>query len=161
MGVSHGMCAVLCMQVRLLLVGCGIDGPCFSCGAHMSRRGGRIPCSVTFDPLAVACQEVKGEAMAVNEASVGPEERQGRCEAGVVVRWCCSAHTGNEVSPCVGGVAEGPWRSCVHFGHVEAVWFLWDCLWASGGQSTLCWKWGSLRHRVVLLWAWSGFSLPA
>ena len=64
-----------------------------------------------------ACQKVKGEAMAVNEEAnytsvfvwtVGPEERQGRCEAGVVVRWCCSAHTGNEVSPCVGSVAEGP-----------------------------------------------------
>ena len=75
---------------------------------------------VTFDPwqlLLGACQEVKGEAMAVNEAkhtsvlvwTVGPEERRGRCEAVVVVRrWCCSAHTGNDVSPCVGGVAEGP-----------------------------------------------------
>ena len=41
--------------------------------------------------------------------TVGPKERQGRCEVGVVVRrWCCSTHTGNEVSPCVGGVAEGP-----------------------------------------------------
>ena len=32
-------------------------------------------------------------------------------------RWCCSAHTGNEESSCVGGVAE---RSCVHFGVVES-----------------------------------------
>ena len=75
---------------------------------------------VTFDPwqlLLGACQEVKGEAMAVNEAkhtsvlvwTVGLEERRGRGEAVVVVRrWCCSAHTGNEVSHCVGGVAEGP-----------------------------------------------------
>ena len=48
--------------------------------------------------------------MAVNEAlytgvivqSVGPEERQQTCEVGVVVmRWYCSAHTGNEVSSCV------------------------------------------------------------
>ena len=39
--------------------------------------------------------------------TVGPEERQRRCEVGVVVRrWCCSAHTGNEVSSCVGGVVE-------------------------------------------------------
>ena len=80
--------------------------------------------------------------MAVNEAdctsmivrTIGPEERQRRCEVGVVVRrWCCSAHTGNEVSSCVGGVVE---QSCVHFGFVKAVWFLWDCLWASGGQPT-------------------------
>ena len=44
--------------------------------------------------------------MAVNEAdytsvivrTVGPEERQRRCEVGVVVRRCfCSARTGNEV----------------------------------------------------------------
>ena len=40
---------------------------------------------------------------------VRQEERQGRCEVGVVVRrWCCSAYTGNEVSSCVGGVAEQP-----------------------------------------------------
>ena len=90
----------------------------------------------------MAWQEVKDEAMAVNEAdhsvivwTVGPEERQQRCEVGVVVRrWCCSAHTGNEVSSCVSGVVE---HLCVHFGFVEVVWFMWDCLWASGGQSTL------------------------
>ena len=74
--------------------------------------------SVTFDlhlVLVGAWQEIKGEAMAVNEAEntsaivwrVGPEERQPRREVGVIVRrWCCSAHTGNEVSSCVGGVVE-------------------------------------------------------
>ena len=80
--------------------------------------------------------------MAVNEVdntgvivwTVGPGERQGRREVGVVVRrCCCSAHTGNEVSTCVGGVVKRSRWSCVHFGFVEAVWFLWDCLWASGG----------------------------
>ena len=41
--------------------------------------------------------------------TVGPEERQQKCAVGVVVRrWCCSSHTGNEVSSCVGSVAEGP-----------------------------------------------------
>ena len=52
--------------------------------------------------------------MAVNEAdytsgivrTVGLEESQQRCEVGVVVRWYCSAHTGNEVSFCVGSVVE-------------------------------------------------------
>ena len=53
--------------------------------------------------------------MAVNEAdytsvivwTVGLEERQRRCEVSIVVsRWFCSAHTGNEVSSCVGGVVE-------------------------------------------------------
>ena len=62
-----------------------------------------------------AWQEVKGEAMAVNEAAytsvivwtVGPEGRRHTREVGVVVRrWCCFAHTGNEVSSCVGSVAE-------------------------------------------------------
>ena len=81
--------------------------------------------------------------MAVNEVdytgvivwTMGSGERQRRREVGVVVRRCCySAHTGNEVSTCVGSVVK---RSCVHFGFVEAVWLLWDCLWASGGQSTL------------------------
>ena len=39
--------------------------------------------------------------------TVGPEERQRRCEVGVVVRrCCCSVHTGNEVSFCVGSVVE-------------------------------------------------------
>ena len=78
------------------------------------------PFGVTFYPRPAPrgpWQEVKGEAMAVNEAAysgvivwiVGPKERQQRCEVGVVVRrWCCSAHTGNEVSSCVGGVVERP-----------------------------------------------------
>ena len=75
--------------------------------------------------------------MAVNEAdytsvivwTVGPEERQRRCEVGVVMRrWCCSTHTGNKVSSCVGGVVE-----CVYFAFVEAAWFLWDCLLAFSG----------------------------
>ena len=73
--------------------------------------------SVTVDPwqlLLGGCRKVKGEAMSVNEADytsvfVGPEERQRGCEVGVTVRrWCCSAHTGNEVSSCLGSVAEGP-----------------------------------------------------
>ena len=67
----------------------------------------------TFDPwqsLQGVCQEVKGEATAVNEANyttvlvwtMGLEEGQRRCEVGRIVRrWCCSAHTGNEVSSCV------------------------------------------------------------
>ena len=57
---------------------------------------------------------IKGEAMAVNEAdytsvivwTLGPEDGQQRCEVGVIVWRCCSAHTGNEVSSCVGGVVE-------------------------------------------------------
>ena len=95
-------------------------GPCFTCGAHNRdvRQVGVSPSGVTSDPGQVpwwAWQEVKGEAMAVNEAdytsvivrTVGPEKRQRRYEVGVVVRrWCCSAHTGNEVSSCVGGVVE-------------------------------------------------------
>ena len=46
------------------------------------------------------------------------------------------------------------------FGLVEAVCFLWDLSfrWTSSSQSTLCWKWESLRHRMVLLWVWSGSS---
>ena len=57
--------------------------------------------------------------MAVNEVdytsvivwTVGPGKRQRRREVCVVVRrCCCSAHTGNEVSTCVGGAVK---RSCV------------------------------------------------
>ena len=36
---------------------------------------------------------------------------------------CYSAHTGNEVSSCVGGVAERPPSVCVYFGLEEAVCF--------------------------------------
>ena len=39
---------------------------------------------------------------------------------------CYSAHTGNEVSSCVGGVAERPLSVCVCFGLEEAVDFNWD-----------------------------------
>ena len=45
-----------------------------------------------------------------------------------------SAHTGNEVSSCVGGVADRPWSFCVHFALEEAVCFKWEWLWASGGH---------------------------
>ena len=110
------------MQVLLLPVGRGITGPCFICGAHSTQLGGDDrwacpPSSVTSDPCWMpwwAWQEVKGEAIAANEANyivivqtVGPEERQRRCEVGVVVRrCCCSSHTENEVTSCVGGVVE-------------------------------------------------------
>ena len=48
-----------------------------------------------------------GDYTSVIVRTVGPEERQRRCEVGVIVRrCCCSAHTGNEVSSCVGGVME-------------------------------------------------------
>jgi hypothetical protein len=47
----------------------------------------------------------------VMERTVGPDGRRW-CKVDVVAMgWCCSAHTGNEVSSCVGGVAE---RSCVN-----------------------------------------------
>ena len=69
---------------------------------------GVSPSNVTFDPTVS-----EGEAMAINESdytsvivwTVGLEDRQRRCEVSVVVwRWCCSTHTGNEVSSC-GGMA--------------------------------------------------------
>ena len=95
------------MQVFFLPVGRGIVGPCFTCGGDV-MIGGRVPCQVPR----WAWQEVKGEAMAVNKVdytgvTMGPGERQRRHEVGVVVRrCCCSAHTGNEVSTCVGGVVK-------------------------------------------------------
>ena len=72
---------------------------------------------MTFDPIhACASVGVAGDQSEVNEADyisvivrtvVGPEERQQRCEVGVVVRRCgCSTHTGNEVSSSVGSVVE-------------------------------------------------------
>ena len=84
-------------------------------------RGDRWACpefGATFAPRQVpvgAWHEVKGEAMAVNEAPyagavempVRPEGARRWLEADVVVmRMYCSAHTGNEVSSCVGGAAE-------------------------------------------------------
>ena len=99
---------------------------------------------MTFDPSQVlqwAWQEVKGEAMSVNEAgdtsgivcTVVREERLRRCEWCVVVRrWYWSTHACSEVSCCVGGEVEWSGRNCVHFG-VDAVWCVWAWLWASGG----------------------------
>ena len=83
--------------------------------------GGRVPKAVvTFKPREDALgawQEVKGEAMSVNEALyAGAIEGTVRLDgsgrwfkADVVATTCCyPAHTGNEVSSCVGGVAERP-----------------------------------------------------
>jgi hypothetical protein len=92
---------------------------------------------VTFENRQVilwAWQEVKREGMSINDAVyagvieiiIGPNGRRRWCKVDVVAMgWCCSAHTKNEVSSCAGGVAG---RSCVYFGHEEAVWFEWDCL---------------------------------
>ena len=79
-----------------------------------------------------------------------------------VKRWCCSTHVGSEVSRCVGGCGgifvhtlSVFWcsDSCV------CVFFLWDCLCTSGGQCAFDWERWSLRHRMVLVWVWSGPSL--
>ena len=61
-------------------------------------------------PVRWAWQEVKGEVNEADYTSVivpttGLEERQRRCEVGVAAK-CCSTHTGNEMSSCVGGVVE-------------------------------------------------------
>ena len=74
---------------------------------------------VTFEPRQVlrwAWQEVKGESMSVNSAVYTGVIKY--CRADGRQRWCkvdvvamgrsCSAHTGNEVSSCVGGVAARP-----------------------------------------------------
>ena len=53
----------------------------------------------------------------------------------------------NEVSSCVGCVAERPWSVCVCFGLEEAVCFNWDWLWASGGHPVASWH---LIRMVVL-----------
>ena len=126
MGAFLALCAVSAcalMQVLLLLIGHGFTGQCLDIGAWdlASAIGGRVPDTVvTFEPREEALgawQEVKGEAMSVNEALyAGAIEGTVRLdgswqwfEADVVAMTCCyPAHTGNEVSPCVGGVAEQP-----------------------------------------------------
>ena len=73
-----------------------------------------------------AWQEVKGEAVSVNEAvfrcwnllEAGPRgRRRGRRVSVVVWRMCCRAHTGNDVSCGVGGV-QCPWLNVWHGCHV-------------------------------------------
>ena len=141
MGVFLALCAVCAcalMQVLLLPIGRGFTGQCLDIGAGDSAAaiGGRVPDAVvTFEPVQEALgawQEVKGEAMSVNEALYGgaiegPVRLDGSrrwFEADVVSMTCCySAHTGNEVSSCVGGVAERPPSVCVCFGLEEAVCF--------------------------------------
>ena len=134
----YGVCACALMQVLLLPIGRGFTGQCLDIGAGdlAAAIGGRVPDAVvTFEPVQEALgawQEVKGEAMSVNEALYGgaiegPVRLDGRFEADVVAMTCCySAHTGNEVSSCVGGVAERPPSVCVCFGLEEAVGFNWD-----------------------------------
>ena len=118
-----GVCACVLMQVFLLPIGRGFTGQCLDIGASdlASAIGGRVPeAVVTFEPRKVALgawQEVKGEAMSVNEAlyagviegTVRLDGSRRWFEADVVAVACSyPAHTGNEVSSCVGGVAERP-----------------------------------------------------
>ena len=127
----------------MLLVGCGIDGPCFDSGTHECRgqEEGRVPTpSSCF---------WGSEAMAVNEADyttgmvqrVRQERRLWRREVGVAVwRCCCPTHTGMW------------WNGLDIVVCILALWmFFWDCLWASSTQSALGWELGSLRERMLLL----------
>ena len=77
MGVFQALCAVCAcalMQVLLLPIGRGFTSQCLDImGAGLGRGDGwACPrCGVTFEPRQVALgvwQEVKGEAMSVNEA---------------------------------------------------------------------------------------------
>ena len=69
-----GVCACALMQVLLLPIGRGFTGQCLDIGAW-AAIGGRVPeAVVTFEPREEALgawQEVKGEAMSVNEALYG------------------------------------------------------------------------------------------
>ena len=66
--------------------------------------------------------------------TVGPKKRQQRCGVDVIVRrWCCSTHTENEVSSCLGSVGGKAMKICVYCGFMEALWFLRGCLYATGG----------------------------
>ena len=68
------MCACALMQVLLLPIGCGFTGLCLDISAWdwAAAIGGRVPeAVVTFESREEALgawQEVKGEAMSVNEA---------------------------------------------------------------------------------------------
>ena len=70
-------CACALMQVLLLPIGRGLTGQCLDIGAWdlAAAIGGRVPDAlVTFEPVQEALgawQEVKGEAMSVNEALYG------------------------------------------------------------------------------------------
>ena len=72
-----GVCACALMQVLLLPIGRGFTGQCLDIGAGdlAAAIGGRVPDAVvTFEPVQEALgawQEVKGEAMSVNEALYG------------------------------------------------------------------------------------------
>ena len=72
---------------------------------------------MTFEPFQVALgawQEVKGEAMSVNEAlyidmivgTIQPDGSRRLFEVDVVALMCC--YPAHRVSSCVGGVAEWP-----------------------------------------------------
>ena len=111
-----------------------------------------------YQVLQWAWHEVKGEAMAVNEAEhttgivwkVWREVRLLRCEVGVtVVWWCCHTHTGNEVSSCVGRVVERLPSLCVCFGPADAVWFKWDCGLPVASQHSLYHSTHGFRHEQV------------
>ena len=70
-----GVCACALMQVLLLPIGRGFTGQCIGAGDLAAAIGGRVPDAVvTFEPgqeALGAWQEVKGEAMSVNEALYG------------------------------------------------------------------------------------------
>ena len=85
-GVSHGMCAVVC----LCRFDCfRFDGPCFGCGACVCRwqGGGRVPCSVwPLTPGRCSWGQRWGHVNESHYTSVCrlvPKKRQWRCEVGV------------------------------------------------------------------------------
>ena len=77
MGVFLALCGVCACEVLLLPIGRGFTGQCLDIGAWdlAPAIGGRVPDAVvTFEPVQEAFgawQEVKGEAMSVNEALYG------------------------------------------------------------------------------------------
>ena len=88
MGVFLALCGGVCACALMLLpIGRGFTGQCLDIGAWdlASAIGGRVPeAVVTFEPREEALgawQEVKGEAMSVNEALYAGAMEDGWTEA--------------------------------------------------------------------------------
>ena len=159
MGVPQYLCAVCLgalLQFFFFRLGMVLQDYAQSMG-HTDAMCGEVGMSsVACDlrPTQVLSWRVKSESLAVNYTSLvvlppGWEEGWQWCE--IVKRSCCSTHTGSEVGHHVvgcGGIFVNTLSASFLVG------LLVDFQWPVCNLE----RW-SLRHRVVLVWVWSGPSL--
>ena len=162
------LCAV-CVGAFLLFfmlpVGHGIArlwSTCGACGHYMRGRWVCLLLCLTFDlsfryfsgrvrrsKVRPGCQKTPLELCGREEG----QQRWGGCK----FRSCSTPGRQWGEPPLVWTWVKG--NFCEHT-ECAAHWLFLDFRWTSGGQCMMDWKRWSLRHQMMLVWFWSGLSLP-